>query len=434
MALFGTKPKSDKNDDLNLDSGGINLLPEEMREMERREHEREDDYSIELRVPKAEKIKSHTGRAPWFGLKSWFKREKSQTKKAKPIKEKDAENPKLKFTLLKQEQQQQSEEKLKQEVLQSVFGRPDNLPPHDYSLVNKPVEIVEPDLPAPPKVMPSPQPLPPVPPLSPEPIKQPDPILPNIPLEPEKPFVSEPVKQDFSAFDQRFVDRPKEEVKAKETEDFSVKIPAGKGFHLPTNGEAQGGISVNLIPSNLILKSWKRIGIIAVSVAIFSVIFCGLAYGTIRIWELRIETQTTELDEKIKQLQTGFNRFDNLTTEIDQLDTQIKAIIALLDRHVYWTKFFVLLEKYTLDDVFYDGLNLGLNGNLSLTAHGSEISTAARQLKLMELPEAQEFATDVSITQVTNNGEGKGVSFTIDFTLNSNLFYLSHAAEETPQQ
>ena len=120
----------------------------------------------------------------------------------------------------------------------------------------------------------------------------------------------------------------------------------------------------------------------------------------------------------------AFSHMGMYVQEIAAMEEQITAVQSLLNQHIHWTRFLTLFEKYTLDDVYFEGLTAGINGNLSLAAHGQDFTTAARQLLLLQSAEAKELVVSVDITGVSDSGQG-GVSFTIDLVLNSNLFYLN---------
>jgi len=153
------------------------------------------------------------------------------------------------------------------------------------------------------------------------------------------------------------------------------------------------------------------------------VVFNVLAYGAFYTWGQQIDNQTTEIDKKIKDVQASILNFESLQDQISVLEDQITSVDWLLQRHIYWTKFFTLLEKYTLDDVYFQGFSAGINGNISLKAHGPDITSAARQLKLLQGEPAKELVSTVSVTRVTESG-AEGYTFTIDLQLNNNLFYF----------
>ena len=81
-----------------------------------------------------------------------------------------------------------------------------------------------------------------------------------------------------------------------------------------------------------------------------------------------------------------------------------------------------------MPDVYYDGLQAGTGGSISLSAHGSSYETVAQQLLLLESDQAQEFATEVSITgaQLAESADGgQEVNFAIQLTLNPDLYYYA---------
>jgi Tfp pilus assembly protein PilN len=158
--------------------------------------------------------------------------------------------------------------------------------------------------------------------------------------------------------------------------------------------------------------------------AVGAVLLAALVYGGLMFWEWQIESRAKEVDKQIAQVETSINQFQALKDEIAKTETQIKDVQQLLSRHIYWTKFFALLQKYSIDTISYERFTAGTNGSMSLDAHGTDYQTAARQLKLLQMPETQEFVKDASITSVSQDDKG-GVSFTVNLTLNNNLFYYA---------
>ncbi|MFH0873493.1 MAG: hypothetical protein V1846_01485 [Candidatus Komeilibacteria bacterium] len=461
MADFDWKQNDEKS--------GINLLPDDMRQKEVKELASTPEQQVELRRPKKIDADVPEGKVPWFSFRSWFGRQ-PKAKKIK-VKSEAGELPKskLSFRLIpsKKRQEQEELERAKEEalrhhILREVFqkkGLP--LPENDNSIFNQErrqkqhnlerqigdmdidsagqpagnktelvseaaaISIPKPDmkisqeLPEVPLVKPEavPVPLPQQPPV--EPIT---PALPPQPPQPEEvaekllpavPVVKPPVPS------------------APETPDK----PAAKGFHFPTGvftakikskDHPKSVFGVNLIPTSITVKSWSQVQSIFFTAIIVTVIVMAAAYGGLLLWDREIERQTAEVDTKIQTAETEILKFQGLKDQIAAIENQIRDIESLLGKHIYWTQFFTLLEKYTVTDVYFDRFASGISGNLTLTAHGTDFMTAARQLKLLQSPEAKEFITSVNINSVQDSGSG--VTFSIDLQLNNQLFYYAHAS------
>jgi hypothetical protein len=113
--------------------------------------------------------------------------------------------------------------------------------------------------------------------------------------------------------------------------------------------------------------------------------------------------------------------YKNLNDNITLLGDQIKSIHKLLSFHIYWTNFFQLLEKYTIEDVYYANITAGNGGALTLEATATNFEALARQIKILEQEDAQEFVTSVDVASAEYN-EITGVTFSMTLVLNKSLF------------
>lgn len=100
----------------------------------------------------------------------------------------------------------------------------------------------------------------------------------------------------------------------------------------------------------------------------------------------------------------------------------------ILATHVYWTKFFEKIEKYTLPDVYYTGgFNASTSGLLILQATAPDFETVSKQLVVLK--NAPDFVQDVSITSAQRQSasvttilpEGAVLASHVTFTINLNL-------------
>ena len=108
-----------------------------------------------------------------------------------------------------------------------------------------------------------------------------------------------------------------------------------------------------------------------------------------------------------------------MNKEIKSLGEQIILVYNVLNKHIYWTNFFELLEKYTLEDVIYKGFAAGMGGEITIDAVGINFDSVAKQLKILE--QSENFITNVEISSAILSEEG--VEFSITLSLDPNLFY-----------
>ena len=203
-------------------------------------------------------------------------------------------------------------------------------------------------------------------------------------------------------------------------------------FHVPEAAATttieipSGGSSVNLIPSSMTLRSWRRLIQYYAIAILLTGLFIAAIYGALTVWENQIKQRTTDIDTQITKFRSDVTAFKKFEKDISSLSTRIEIIRTLLKQHIYWTNFFVLLEKYTLPDVYYDGLTASTAGVISLQAHGTNFDTVSKQLKLLLSTDAQnEFVSKASITTADRNDSGTNgsqVTFTIELTLQPTIF------------
>lgn len=214
--------------------------------------------------------------------------------------------------------------------------------------------------------------------------------------------------------------KKKEEKKPEE----KIEIPK---FHKPEPRvrakflEASG---VDLIPTAAKTKSWKQIINLLITSLIVSVSIVLIFFVVLFLQEKNIHKQQTRKAEQITGIEREIQEFKTINDEINVLGKDIYLINNLLNKHLYWTNFFELLEKYTVAEVHYKGLIAGNNGSMTLEAVGNSFDSVARQLKVLQSEDAKEFVSSVNISSASLSEDG--VSFSINLILNTNLFYYSN--------
>lgn len=191
-----------------------------------------------------------------------------------------------------------------------------------------------------------------------------------------------------------------------------------KNLHARFIDTAEG---VDLVPSSTKVKSWKQISSLAIAAAVAAAGIVLVFYFGLLTMMARLSSSETQMVNNIAAIEAKLLSFEKISTEINDLGKEIKLIYEALGKHVYWTNFFSLLEKYTLTEVHYGGFSAANNGALTLDATAPDYYTVAKQLKILQTEEASEFVSAVNISSASLTEFG--VSFAIEFTLNPNLFY-----------
>jgi len=192
---------------------------------------------------------------------------------------------------------------------------------------------------------------------------------------------------------------------------------------LPKMGEEAGiGPEVSLAPRKIvILPRMVRTKIIALLVWLMVLLFI----FTGAWWWIN-----NQLKGSLQKLGTAQKEIEEVEKEIEPL-VGVKEKIAKIEakfgkaqnvlvNHIYWTKFFELLEKYTVPDVYFNGFSGNTSGSIHLNAVADNLPAVGRQI--IVLKEAQDFVQKFEVSNITLTGSG--VTFSLELILRPNVFYL----------
>jgi Tfp pilus assembly protein PilN len=226
---------------------------------------------------------------------------------------------------------------------------------------------------------------------------------------------------------------PKAEVKLESVASGATPNEAGARvtgpkFHIPEPSAKNSLLNgrVDLIPVAARVRSWQQILTLFGFAVLLSVFILGAIYVYVMYEEQRIVAEQNRQKEEIAKIEEKILDFTQLNKDINILGQEIKLVQDALNKHIYWTNFFELLEKYTVSDVYYSGLAVGTNGGLTLNASTNSYDSVAKQLKVLNGEKAKEFATEASITGAKRDAEGT-VTFQVVLALNQSLFYYRSA-------
>lgn len=176
---------------------------------------------------------------------------------------------------------------------------------------------------------------------------------------------------------------------------------------------------IELIPKEIRkeYKSKKQLFILGASIFFFLLVFLG-GFINVRLYQKLKEEKLKDVQSK---LETTIREIDNLKTEKDEalvLQKKFGEIKNLLERHIYWTKLFSILERLTVDTVNYNSIAGSNDGRVKLSAQGENYLSVARQL--LAFQEAKEVK-EAEIKGANKDEEGK-ISFKIDLTFKEEAF------------
>ena len=177
-----------------------------------------------------------------------------------------------------------------------------------------------------------------------------------------------------------------------------------------------------MIPDAAKIRSWKQISKLLLITVFSFLLVIVIFYGFLFYQGKNLEGQKAEEDAQITNLERQIVDYQDLNNQISQLGDEIKNLHQLLSLHFYWTNFFQLLEKYTIDGVYYSGMTAGNGGAMTLEAKATSFETLAQQIKILQQEETQEFVTSIKVSSADYDQEEDEVSFNINIVLNPSLF------------
>jgi len=205
---------------------------------------------------------------------------------------------------------------------------------------------------------------------------------------------------------------------------------------IPLPEDDDTSYNVNLLSEDLISTvNPKKRGIMLGVVAIIAAAVVGLGYGGILAYQNSIKAKITTTQSALTTANaeiSGLSKDQLLAAATVQ---KVNAIHSLVDRHTRWTKFFSLLEKYTLPTITYGSSFSGdLNGTLTLTGTTTSYEEVAKQyLIFQQLVRDQKFISNFLITGATSQVSKEGTpttTFVVTMNLLPNNFTMT-AAELT---
>jgi len=145
-------------------------------------------------------------------------------------------------------------------------------------------------------------------------------------------------------------------------------------------------------------------------------------------------------EQKAYQVSRYLYRLDTVGVQVQSLmktreemvKTENKVVRAknILDHHIYWTKFFALLEKYTINNVSYDNFRADTSGTITLSGSTKDLVSMARQMIAWQ--NAPDFIKSTNYPNV--NLVPDGVHFSLNLELVDDVFYKLPQEEEQFEQ
>ncbi|OGY42858.1 MAG: hypothetical protein A2729_03010 [Candidatus Buchananbacteria bacterium RIFCSPHIGHO2_01_FULL_39_14] len=190
---------------------------------------------------------------------------------------------------------------------------------------------------------------------------------------------------------------------------------------------ASSFVDINLMPAELakhpeleLSRKLTQTGLIfGGAILLVIVIYLGITW-----YQLVIARKIQKLEAEITRLDTQIaSRKIEQDAALD-LAKRLEMVKQMLDNHVYWTKFFEMLERYTIDEVYYTNFAMAGHDKLIIAAVAKDYQSVAKQL--VAFKQAKDFIQDVRIdaaqAQIDASGFYQGVSFNINLEFLPEVF------------
>ncbi|MCD4704702.1 hypothetical protein K8R66_01365 [bacterium] len=246
-----------------------------------------------------------------------------------------------------------------------------------------------------------------------------------------------PEKKDISpVFNKKLVKKGKIEkksIKIKKKGSFFSRFFRSTKKNIPKNKSLKSKLDVNLLPSGINLPRKENLYSIFISAFILSLMVIIISYFAIDIYKIKINREyisiKTEIDSKIDNLK----EYDRLIEEMTDWRDKVSHIRDLFKDHIYWTKFFAILEKHTLKDVRFSNFASSLDGNLTLSGVAPDYYTVSKQWK--HLKNSPDFVDNVLIdgASLSMKELEAFINFSITLDLVDDIF-INFQEEENEKQ
>ena len=159
--------------------------------------------------------------------------------------------------------------------------------------------------------------------------------------------------------------------------------------------------------------------IVALTIAVVGVAYLGIFW-----YKVTVNRQISELDAEIGQLESRIAARQADKEQANSLQQRLKLIGELLNSHRYWTELFTLLERNTIDDVYYTNFSMAGTEKVVLTAIGKDYQSVARQIVAFQQVPDVVTAVEVNsaLAKLADDGSYQYVNFTINLTLDPAVF------------
>lgn len=192
----------------------------------------------------------------------------------------------------------------------------------------------------------------------------------------------------------------KKEKTSKKKDDLDIK-------------DKEGALDISLMPDKTVIIPRlvrSRLLILIAFLVVILTIFILIWFYTDWYFEKK-EYQVARAEREIDFLEAKSRSFLKTRDQVTLLEERASRTEKILNNHVYWTKFFSLLEKYTLPDIYFGDFKANDSGQISLRAFGRDLMSIAHQIVVFS--EAEDFVKEIETKGVAQGPDGITANFNL---------------------
>ena len=197
-------------------------------------------------------------------------------------------------------------------------------------------------------------------------------------------------------------------------------------------------VDVNLIPEEFLDELSPRNKIKSLLTAfIVSMVIMGAIYGVLYSLQYNAANRIEEINKEISNVEKEIDTYSVLKKEVNEFNKISKNVKEILSTHVYWSQFFDMLAKNTIDDVYYTSVTGNVTGSIVISAVAKDYTSVSRQINAFEMAEG--FVENVEVLSATTSQiilapesedtepvEKEVVVFDIKLTVLPDIFYYNY--------
>jgi len=187
------------------------------------------------------------------------------------------------------------------------------------------------------------------------------------------------------------------------------------------SGGTDKSFNVNLIPEGSDLFPTKKLYHYFIIRGVLALILAALVYTGLFILSYTFKQQDEILSQTLIQDEAKFQELEKSNNDLINSQKQSAQLEALFKTHIYWTKFFTVLEKITIPQVYYSGIKASLDGTITLAAKTDSYLSIARQY--LAYQNSVDFIKSVNIANVTINTADGNIGFDVILEIKPEIFF-----------